>query len=47
MSSDYGLTPKEAVDEGMTNRPSLFAYMVFDPGGITTEGIARPIKIAA
>jgi hypothetical protein len=36
-----------ATDEGMTNRPSIFAYLVFDPGGITVEGIARTIKIAA
>jgi hypothetical protein len=36
-----------ATDEGMINRPSIFAYLVFDPGGITVEGIARPIKIAA
>jgi hypothetical protein len=39
-------------DEGMPNRPSIFAYLVFGPGGITVEGItvegiARPIKIAA
>jgi hypothetical protein len=38
---------KKALDEGMTNRPSIFAYLVFGPGGITVEGIARPIKIAA
>jgi hypothetical protein len=31
----------------MTNRPSIFAYLVFGPGGITVEGIARPIKTAA
>jgi hypothetical protein len=31
----------------MTNRPSIFAYLVFGPGGITVEGIARPMKIAA
>jgi hypothetical protein len=36
-----------ATDEGMTNRPSIFTYLVFGPGGITVEGIARPIKIAA
>jgi hypothetical protein len=36
-----------AIDEGMTNRPSIFAYLVFGPGGITVEGIARPMKIAA
>jgi hypothetical protein len=35
------------IDEGMTNRPSIFAYLVFGPGGITVEGIARPIKTAA
>jgi hypothetical protein len=31
----------------MTNRPSIFAYLVFGPGGITVEGVARPIKTAA
>jgi hypothetical protein len=31
----------------MTNRPSIFTYLVFGPGGITVEGIARPMKIAA
>jgi hypothetical protein len=36
-----------ATDEGMTNRTSIFAYLVFGPGGITVERIARPIKIAA
>jgi hypothetical protein len=36
-----------ATDEGMTNRPSIFAYLVFGPGGITVEGIARTMKIVA
>jgi hypothetical protein len=36
-----------ATDEGMTNRPSIFTYLVFGPGGISVEGIARPMKIAA
>jgi hypothetical protein len=36
-----------ATDEGMTNRPSIFAYLVFGPGGITVEGITRPMKIVA
>jgi hypothetical protein len=36
-----------ATDEGMTNRPSIFAYLIFGLGGITVEGIARPIKTAA
>jgi hypothetical protein len=31
----------------MTNRPLIFAYLVFGLGGVTVEGIARPIKIAA
>jgi hypothetical protein len=35
-----------ATDEGMTNRPLIFVYLVFGPGGITIEGIARPIKTA-
>jgi hypothetical protein len=30
----------------MTNRPLIFAYLVFGPGGITVEGIARPIETA-
>jgi hypothetical protein len=36
-----------ATDEGMPNRPSTFAYLVFDPGGITVEGITKPMKILA
>jgi hypothetical protein len=36
-----------ATDEGMTNKPSIFAYLVFGLGRITVEGIARPIKTAA
>jgi hypothetical protein len=35
------------IGEGMTNRPSIFTYLVFGPGGITVEGITRPMKIAA
>jgi hypothetical protein len=31
----------------MTNRPSIFAYLVFGPGEIIVEGIARPIRAAA
>jgi hypothetical protein len=31
----------------MTNRPSIFAYLVFGPGDITDEGIARLIRAAA
>jgi hypothetical protein len=38
---------QKADDEGMTNRPSIFAYLVFGPGGITVERIKRPTKIAA
>jgi hypothetical protein len=34
-------------DEGMTNRPSIFAYLVFGPEEIIVEGIVRPIKSAA
>jgi hypothetical protein len=36
-----------ATDEGMPKRPSIFTYLVFGPGGITVEGIARPTKTAA
>jgi hypothetical protein len=31
----------------MTNRPSIFAYLVFGPGGVPVEEIVRPMKIAA
>jgi hypothetical protein len=31
----------------MTNRPSIFAYLVFGLGEITVEGVARPIRTAA
>jgi hypothetical protein len=34
-------------DEGMTTRPSTFAYLVFGPEETTIEGIARPIRAAA
>jgi hypothetical protein len=30
----------------MPNRPSIFAYLVFGPGEITVEGIARPMRVA-
>jgi hypothetical protein len=35
------------VDEGMTDGPSIFTYLVFGPGGVPVEGITRPMKIAA
>jgi hypothetical protein len=36
-----------ATDEGMTNGPSIFTYLVFGPGRTSTEGITRPTKITA
>jgi hypothetical protein len=36
-----------ATDEGMTNGPSIFAYLVFGPGGTSTKGITRPTRIIA
>jgi hypothetical protein len=36
-----------ACDEGMPNRPSIFAYLVFGPGRTTSEGITRPITLIA
>jgi hypothetical protein len=35
------------VDEGMPNGPSIFAYLVFGPGGTSVEGITRPMKLIA
>jgi hypothetical protein len=40
------LGPSLTGDKGMPNRPLIFAYLVFSPGEITVEGIARPIKTA-
>jgi hypothetical protein len=34
-----------SIDEGVTNGPSIFAYLVFGPGGTSTEGITRPMEI--
>jgi hypothetical protein len=31
----------------MTNEPSIFAYLIFGPGGTSTEGITRPMKLIA
>jgi hypothetical protein len=36
-----------ATDEGMTDGPPIFAYLVFGPGEITIEGITRPMKLTA
>jgi hypothetical protein len=44
--SSRDFASRSSGDERMTNRPSIFAYLVFGPGGITDEGIARPIKTA-
>jgi hypothetical protein len=36
-----------ATNEGMTCGSSIFVYLVFGPGRASTEGMARPTKIAA
>jgi hypothetical protein len=33
-------------DEGMTNGPPIFAYLVFDPGRVSLERLLRPVKAA-
>jgi hypothetical protein len=35
-----------ATDKGMTNRPSIFTYLVFGPGGVSVERTAWPMKVA-
>jgi hypothetical protein len=35
---------EEPADEGMPNEPSIFAYLVFSPGGTTTKEITRPVR---
>jgi hypothetical protein len=48
VSGPSDMQPKLLVcDKGMTDGPSIFAYLVFGPGGVPVEGIARPMKIAA
>jgi hypothetical protein len=29
----------------MTNRPSIFVYLVFDPGEVIVEGAVRPVRV--
>jgi hypothetical protein len=36
-----------ATDEGMTNGPSTFAYLVFRPRRDIVEGISKPMKMTA
>jgi hypothetical protein len=43
----YGSYEEKIVDEGMPNRPSIFAYLVFGRGGTSAEGISRPITLIA
>jgi hypothetical protein len=40
---DSGFMP----DEGMTHGSSILAYLVFNPGRTSTEGMARPTKMIA
>jgi hypothetical protein len=35
------------VDEGMTDGPPTFAYLVFGPGRVFHERLSRPIKVVA
>jgi hypothetical protein len=34
-----------ATNEGMSNEPLIFVYLVFGPGGTSAKGIARPMKL--
>jgi hypothetical protein len=34
-------------DEGMTDGPPTFAYLVFGPGRVSQERLSRPIKAVA
>jgi hypothetical protein len=40
------LIPQRVVDEGMTNSPPIFTYLVFGPGRVSLERLLRPIKAA-
>jgi hypothetical protein len=40
------LTCHTICDEGMTNGPPIFAYLVFGPGRDSLERLSRPIKTA-
>jgi hypothetical protein len=41
------INSRPSFDEGMIYGSPIFAYLVFDPGGVPVERIARPMKIAA
>jgi hypothetical protein len=41
-----GISFNKVVDEGMTNRPPIFAYLVFGPGRVSLERLLRLIKAA-
>jgi hypothetical protein len=34
-------------DEGMTNGPPIFVYLVFGPGRVFLERLLRPVKATA
>jgi hypothetical protein len=36
-----------ATDEGMTDGPPIFAYLVFGPGEVSRGKLSRPIKATA
>jgi hypothetical protein len=39
-------TMEAHVDEGMTNGPPIFAYLVFGPGRVSLERLLRPMRVA-
>jgi hypothetical protein len=41
------LSGSKLTDEGMTDGPPTFAYLVFGPGGVSQERLSRPIKAVA
>jgi hypothetical protein len=44
--SNSGRKRSKLSDEGMTNGPPIFAYLVFGPGRVFLERLLRPIKTA-
>jgi hypothetical protein len=41
------LNSTSTIDEGMTNGPPIFAYLVFGPGGVSREKLSKPNKAMA
>jgi hypothetical protein len=47
MANNYAVIGGKLADEGMTDGPPTFAYLVFGPGRGCCERLSRPVKAVA